>query len=203
MEVSIGDLLLDLVEKICVVLVFVYLVTRTKYFSQVLDRQFDIKNRIILILAFGAFAIFGTYSGIKLPSGAIANIRDLGPMFAGLIGGPIIGLGAGLIGGIHRYFLGGFTAIPCSLATVIAGIACGIIYKCRKGEFISIYGAALFAVLMESVHMGLMLLIARPFSEALETVKLISLPMILANTAGIAISAFIVSNLINERSKGA
>jgi sigma-B regulation protein RsbU (phosphoserine phosphatase) len=33
---------------------------------------------------------------------------------------------AGLIGGIHRYFLGGFTAIPCALATVIAGLAEGI-----------------------------------------------------------------------------
>lgn len=58
-------------------------------------------------------------------SGAIANIRDLGPMLAGLVGGPVIGLGAGAIGGIHRYFLSGFTAIPCALATVIAGLGGG------------------------------------------------------------------------------
>ena len=120
-------------------------------------------------------------------------------MIAGLVGGPIVGLGAGLIGGIHRYFLEGFTAVPCALSTVVAGLAGGLIYKWRKGEFIGIPGAVLFAFLMESLHMGLALLIARPFSEALEVVKLISLPMIIANTIGMAIFAFIVSNLIKER----
>jgi sigma-B regulation protein RsbU (phosphoserine phosphatase) len=203
LEISVGDLLLDLVEKICVVVLFAYLITHTRYFARVLERQFDFRSRIFLILIFGAFAIFGTYSGIELPSGAIANIRDLGPMLAGLIGGPIVGLGAGLIGGIHRYFLGGLTAVPCALATVIAGLAGGGIYKWRRGEFIGIYGATLFAVLMESFHMGLTLLIARPFSEALAVVKLVSLPMIVANAVGIAIFALILRNLINERKTAA
>jgi sigma-B regulation protein RsbU (phosphoserine phosphatase) len=136
---------------------------------------------------------------MELPSGAIANIRDLGPMIAGLVGGPIVGLGAGLIGGIHRYFLGGLTCIPCALSTVIAGLAGGAINKWRKGEFVGIPGAILFAFLMECFHMGLALLIARPFAEALQVVKLVSLPMILANTIGMAIFALILSNLIKER----
>ncbi len=195
--------MLDLVGKICVILVFAYVITRTRYFAQVLDKRFDVRNRAILILAFGAFSVFGTYSGIELPSGAIANIRDLAPMIAGLVGGPMIGLGAGLIGGIHRYFLGGLTCVPCSLATVISGLAGGIIYKWRGGEFIGIYRAVLFAALMESFHMGLVLLIARPFSEALAVTKLVSLPMIVANVVGMAIFAFIVSNLINERNTAA
>lgn len=196
---SITDLILDLVAKVCVVIVFVYLVTRTRYFTEILDKQFNVKNQIVLILIFGIFAIYSTHSGIKLPSGAIANIRDVGPIVAGLIGGPVIGLGAGLIGGVHRYFLGGLTQIPCPLATVIAGLAAGIIYKRKKGEFIGIWRATLFAILIESLHMGLILLIARPYSEALQVVKLISLPMILANAVGVAISALIVSNLIKER----
>lgn len=196
---SITDLILDLVAKVCVVIVFVYLVTRTRYFTEILDKQFNVKNQIVLILIFGIFAIYSTHSGIKLPSGAIANIRDLGPIVSGLIGGPVIGLGAGLIGGVHRYFLGGLTQIPCSLATVIAGLAAGMIYKRQKGEFIGIRRATLFAILIESLHMGLILLIARPYSEALQVVKLISLPMILANAVGVAISALIVSNLIKER----
>ncbi|MCK5318246.1 MAG: ECF transporter S component [Anaerolineales bacterium] len=196
---SITDLILDLVAKVCVVLVFIYLVTRTRYFTGILDKQFNIKNQIVLILIFGIFAIYSTYTGIKLPSGAIANIRDLGPIVAGLIGGPVIGLGAGLIGGVHRYFLGGLTQIPCSLATVIAGLAAGMIYKRQSGKFIGIWRATLFAILIESLHMGLILLISRPYSEALQVVKLISLPMILANAVGVAISALIVSNLIKER----
>ena len=196
---SIIDLILDLVAKVCVVIVFIYLVTRTRYFTEILDKQFNVKNQIALILIFGIFAIYSTYSGIKLPSGAIANIRDLGPIVAGLIGGPVMGLGAGLIGGVHRYFLGGLTQIACPLATVIAGLAAGMIYKWQKGKFIGIWRATLFAILIESLHMGLILLIARPYSEALQVVKLIGLPMILANSVGVAISALIFSNLIKER----
>jgi len=111
----------------------------------------------------------------------------------------MIGIGAGLIGGVHRYFLGGLTQIPCPLATVVAGLAAGMIYKQRKGGFISVWQAALLTILIESLHMGLILLIARPYSEALQVVKLISLPMILANAIGIAIFALIVSKSTGKR----
>lgn len=199
MEVSVADILLDLIGTACIIIVFAYIVTRARFFTAILDKQFSFRNQIILILLFGALSIFGTYGGIKLPSGAIANIRDFSPMVAGLVGGPIIGLGAGLIGGIHRYFLGGLTCIPCALATVIAGLMGGVIYKLRKGEFALVWQATLFAALMESFHMGLVLLMARPYAEALAVVKEVSLPMIGANTMGVAIFAWIIRNLIIER----
>jgi len=55
---------------------------------------------------FGSLVVYGTLRGIEL-SGAIANVRDLAPLVAGLLGGPITGTLVGLIGGIHRYILGG------------------------------------------------------------------------------------------------
>jgi sigma-B regulation protein RsbU (phosphoserine phosphatase) len=203
MEVSVADILIDLIGTACVIIVFAYVVTRTRFFTAILDKQFSFKNQIILILLFGALSIFGTYGGIKLPSGAIANIRDLSPMVAGLVGGPVIGLGAGLVGGIHRYFLGGLTYLPCALATVIAGLMGGVIYKLRKGDFAPVWQATLFAIVMESFHIGLVLLIARPYAEALVVVKEVSLPMIAANAVGIAIFALIIRNLIIERKTAA
>ncbi|MEA3488610.1 MAG: LytS/YhcK type 5TM receptor domain-containing protein [Euryarchaeota archaeon] len=198
MAYPIIELLLVLVEKICVIVVIAYLITRTRYFREILDKRFTLKNRAILILIFGAVSIFGTYSGIAI-FGAIANVRDLGPMIAGLIGGPVIGLGAGLIGGIHRYFLGGFTCVPCSLATVLAGLFGGIIYVLKRGKFIGVPGAVLFAVLMESFHMVLVLILARPYSEAVKVVEEISIPMIFANALGMLFFAYIISNWIRER----
>ena len=197
MAYPIIELLLVLVEKICVIVVIAYLITRTKYFREILDKRFTLKNRAIFILIFGAVSIFGTYSGIKIP-GAIANVRDLGPMIAGLIGGPVIGLGAGLIGGIHRYFLGGFTCVPCSLATVLAGLFGGIIYILKRGKFIGVPGAVLFAALMESFHMILVLILVRPYSEAVKVVEEISIPMIFANSLGMFFFAYIISNRIRE-----
>ena len=196
---SIADLVLSLIEKVCVVVVIAYLATHTRYFTEILNGRFNIRNRAILILIFGFIAVYGTYSGIKLPSGAIVNFRDLGPMVAGLLGGPVVGLGVGLIGGIHRYFLGGLTAVPCSLATVIAGLAAGMVYRWQKGNFIGIWKAVVFAILIESLHMGLILLISRPYEEAVQVVRQISMAMILANTVGIAIFTLMVSNLIKER----
>lgn len=52
------ELLLDLVEKVCVILVIAYLITRTKYFHGVLDKKFTVKNMAFIVLVFGALSIF-------------------------------------------------------------------------------------------------------------------------------------------------
>jgi sigma-B regulation protein RsbU (phosphoserine phosphatase) len=198
MASTIFELLLLLMEKMCVIIVVTYLLTRTSYFEGILDKKFTLRNRAIMILVLGALSIYGTYAGFEI-FGARANIRDLGPMIGGLIGGPAIGLGAGLIGGVHRYFLGGFTCLPCSLATVLAGLFGGVLYLLNKRKFIGIPGAVLFAALMESFHMGITLLLARPYAEALQVVKEVSVPMIFSNALGMFFAATIIANLIRER----
>ena len=198
MASTIFELLLLLVEKMCVIIVVTYLLTRTSYFEEILERKFTLKNQAFMILVLGALSIFGSYAGIEI-FGARANVRDLGPMIAGLIGGPVIGLGAGLIGGVHRYFLGGFTCLPCSLATVLAGLFGGTLYLLNKRKFVGIPGAVLFAALMESFHMGITLLLARPYAEALQVVNEVSLPMIFSNALGMFFAATIIANLIRER----
>jgi len=69
----------------------------------------------------------------------------------------------------------------------------------KKKEFIGVLWAALFAVFMESLHMLVTLLIARPFTDALQVVKEVGLPMIGANSVGVAIFALIIVNLIKEK----
>ncbi len=193
------ELLLDLVEKICVILVIAYLITRTRYFQEIMDREFTFKNMSFLILFFGALSIYGTYSGITI-DGAMGNVRDLGPMIAGLVGGPIAGIGAGLIGGLYRYFfIGGITTFPCSLATILAGFFAGIIYLLNKRRFIGIAGAVAFAIFMEAFHIGLVLLLAKPYPQALEISRELSIPMILSNALGMLIFAYFITNLTRER----
>jgi sigma-B regulation protein RsbU (phosphoserine phosphatase) len=195
----ITELTIDLVSTICVILVCIYALSRTRYFRQILDRQFNITNQLVFILVFGALAVFGTYSGTKLPSGPIINIRDVSAMIAGLLGGPCVGLGAGLIGGVHRYFLGGMSAVPCSLTTVIAGTAAGLIYMWQKGKFISIWTAAVFAIIIELLHSGIALFTINPYDVALTAVKSVTLPVVLVNAIGIIIAALMVRHLIQER----
>lgn len=195
---AIIELALNLVNSMAVIMVVTYIITRSNFYGEILAKKFSLRNRLLLVLIFGAFSIYGTLGGIKL-LGAIANIRDLGPTIAGLIGGPIVGLGAGLIGGIHRFTLGGFTCYSCSLSTVLAGLIGGLIYLWRKGEFPSIKSAVLLSVAIEIMHLGITLIISKPFSQAFALVKQIIAPMILANGAGMAVFAFMVNNLIKER----
>lgn len=196
---SIIDLFIDLIKNMSVVIVLAYVLTRTRAYAAIMTKkEITLKQRLGLIIIFGVFSIYGTLSGIDV-MGAIANIRDLGPAVAGLIGGPWVGIGAGLIGGIHRYTVGGITYIPCSISTVVAGLVGGLIYQYRKGAFVSITGAVVFMALMEAFHMGLALVIVKPFSQILPIIQSISLPMIFTNALGMGIFAFIIHNLIRER----
>ncbi|MFC1981836.1 LytS/YhcK type 5TM receptor domain-containing protein, partial [Chloroflexota bacterium] len=165
--------------------------------NSVVARNLNTRTQIILIIIFGALALYGTYSGVKT-TGAIANIRNLGPMVAGLLGGPWVGLGAGLIGGVHRYFLGGFTAVPCAIGTVLSGLAAGIFYAVLKGN-IGVWKPILLAFIIEVMDMALILLIARTFSDAVDLVKIIAMPMILGDTIGVAVFAYMLSNMFSDR----
>jgi sigma-B regulation protein RsbU (phosphoserine phosphatase) len=82
---------------------------------------------------------------------------------------------------------------------VFAGLFGGIIYLLKKGKFIGVPGAVAFAALMESFHMILILLLAQPYSKAVMVVETISVPMIVSNSLGMAVFAFIISNRIREQ----
>ena len=196
---NILDLLINLIKNMAVIIVLAYVFTRTKVYAHILNRKkLDWQQKTLLSLIFGLFSIFGTLSGIEI-YGAIANVRDLGPAIAGLIGGPIVGLGAGLIGGIHRYTVGGLTALPCSIATVLAGIIGGLIYLKRKGLLPDIKTSVIFIAVFEAFHMGLNLAMVKPFDTIFQIIKNVSLPMIVTNSLGMGIFIYIIHNLVKEK----
>jgi len=193
------ELLISLAEIMCVIIVIAYVVTRTKMFNDVLDGKRRWKNLLFLMVTFGLLSIFGTYAGTDV-MGAKVNVRDLGPMIAGLVGGPVAGIGAGLIGGFHRLlFVGGDTTLSCSLATMFAGLFGSIIWYLAGKKFPGILVAVSFAVLQESFHMGLTLLIVRPYPYAVEVVQQVGPAMIIINSLGMLIFAYIINNLIREK----
>jgi sigma-B regulation protein RsbU (phosphoserine phosphatase) len=172
--------------------VFMEIVTKLETIQRVIFKKAGLRDYVVFILIFGLFSIFGTYIGIPDSSGAISNIRDIAPMVAGLVAGPAIGLAVGLIGGIHRFFLGGWTCIPCSLATVLAGLLAGMVYRLNKEKVLGIIPAMLFAVAIELLHFGLALLIVRPFDEVIKVVTPHVPGMVIAVSLGVGISIIIV-----------
>lgn len=195
---NIVALMVDLIEAMAVVIVVAYLFTRTRFYRQVVDDHFSWQGRLFLTLLFGAFSIWGTLSGVEI-LGGIANTRDLGPALGGLLGGPIVGIGAGLIGAAQRLSMGGFTALPCAIATVVAGLSGGIVFLIFTRRIAPVWAAMLLAVFTETFHMGITLVMAKPFDKALDLVSEVIVPMILVNVVGMGLFVFIVRNEERER----
>lgn len=68
------------------------------------------------------FCILGTYFGLHIDD-SIANTRAIGAVMGGLLGGPVVGGLVGLTGGLHRYSMGGMTALSCMISTIVEGVA--------------------------------------------------------------------------------
>ena len=192
------ETLIGLIRTISVVAIIVYILSRSRMYNAVIENRMTWKHKVAIIILFGLFSIYGTVGGVEI-LGAIANVRDLGPVIAGLVAGPLAGFLTGLIGAVHRYFQGGFTAVSCSLSTLLAGVLAGIFYLIRRKELPGIMTAMVFMCCIELLHMGLTLLIPRPFDQALQLVKAIILPMVVANVLGIGLFTFMMQNLKQER----
>ncbi len=178
------------------VFVFMEIVAKIETIQRVVFNRARLFDYGIFVVVFGLFSIFGTYVGMPGSYGAITNIRDLAPIVAGLLAGPYVGLAVGLIGGVHRLFLGGVTGVACSLSTILAGLLAGVVYRLNKGKLLGIVPAILFAVGIELLHAGLALLISRPFDEAVEVVRTSIPPMIIAVPLGVGISVIIFHDIM-------
>lgn len=143
---------------------------------------------VAVTVLFGLFGILGTYTG-NYVFHSYANLRAIGVITAGLFGGPVVGMGAGLIAGSHRYLIdiGGFSSLPCALATFLEGTAAGLLARRFPGYSLDWGVAMALGLVGESVHMGLVLALSWSFDEALEVVRVIAGPMIVINAMGAAV----------------
>jgi sigma-B regulation protein RsbU (phosphoserine phosphatase) len=154
--------------------------------------------KVAIGIILGVLAIYGTLMGTPLKDGTIINVRELAAMVAGVAGGPIAGLLAGLIGGIHRYTVGGATALPCTISTILIGVVSGVVSAKLTGRFYLLKALAVGFVL-ESAAMGLILAFVQPFSVAVDILGQIAVPMITANTVGFVLWVYLFRKVSPER----
>lgn len=156
--------------------------------SMLLEDSHAMGSRAALAVIFGLVSIFSTYTGVRA-QGAIVNTRVIGVLAAGLLGGPYVGIGAAVIGGLHRYLfdIGGFTAVSCAVSTFVEGLIGSAFSRRFKAGKIDGAGVFLITALAEIGQMVIILLISRPFPAALDLVRLIAFPMIIMNALGMVV----------------
>ncbi|HWQ65721.1 MAG TPA: LytS/YhcK type 5TM receptor domain-containing protein [Methanospirillum sp.] len=188
-----------LFEIICVIAVFAYFIIRSYYFTEILEHHPRIVTRIILMVFYGLISIVGTVTGIGL-FGSIGNVRDIGPMIAGLTCGPVIGIGAGIIGGAFRFMQGGPYMYTGLSAPIFCGIMGGILYLANNRDFVSTRIATLYMLLCDTLVSIVTLTLVTSPDQLWSITRNIAIPMIIGSTVGVFLfSSFIHAQIVERK----
>lgn len=199
------EVLKTIVLNISFLVLIAYLITKTSLVRKYITlEKTPLSAKLAMSVLFALIGIMSTYMGAPV-YGAIANTRVIGVIAGGILGGPLVGIIGGMIAGSHRFLIdvGGFTSISCALSTVVEGAIGGIyfvLFKRRKNDVISVF---FVTVIAEICQMLIILLLAKPFDQALQLVKLISMPMVLFNSAGTALFISVFDSVFIEKDKEA
>ncbi|WP_246167017.1 sensor histidine kinase [Oryzomonas japonica] len=196
---------LDLFERLGILAVLFFLMMRFELFRRLLTGKVATagsREKLFHAVYFGAAGIFATYYGFPV-HGAIANLRTVPVAIGGILGGPLVGLSAGIIAGAHRYFydIGGVTSVSCAVATPLAGVVAGLLYRRLHRRAFDSLMAFFIGIVAESIKMGLILLLAHPQEAALSVVHAIGLPSILSNAFGIAVLVEVLASVAREQER--
>ncbi len=238
----------QLVQRVCVVVVAAFACIHLSWVRRALrGRQTFGWQGLMMGLLFGLFAIIATHSGILLEIGeqnvrevdwfagalfaglgeyqVVLGFRDTMVLTAGLVGGPWVGLIAGMMAGYERYLLGGFAHSASGSATVILGLVAGLarwfdqhraMAYGNHNRFISgagkIFprwlrrlrltdplGALLVAIFCTALQRVIILLFAKPHAYAVVLSWNIFLPVAVANTLGCVLFIWVLRDLDRDR----
>ncbi|WML26745.1 sensor histidine kinase [Neobacillus sp. OS1-33] len=193
------EMLIHLFERAALLLICLFFMIRIPRFKESLQKErHSVTERVVIILVFCLFAIFGTYSGINV-EGSLVNVRIIAVVSGGILFGPWVGIITGIVSGVHRYLIdiGGPTSIPCLITSILAGVVSGYINRRVKRSLRWIYGIAA-GMLSEMLTMLLILVMANPYELGLDIVSKIALPMIVGEV-NIGLIVLLVMSVEGEK----
>ena len=184
------DPYLDMFKYLSAVLIFILIATNLKSFKEILRGKFTKKNQLVCLIIFAAIGLFASYVHMSI-NDAPANIRCLVVMISGLFGGPVVGIPVGIISAAYRYSLGGITAVPCSISTVISGIVGSLIFLWNGKKFPRLSEALLLMFLFTGFEM-LMIVLLTPPDISFPFVKDIYPVMAFASVMGMLLFSIVI-----------
>ena len=183
-----------LLGNVCISAMVAYLLGRNKRFRQYIMAPLNLQSAGVFTVVCSLLAIISSYYGTRI-NGALASTRIVGVLMGGIIGGPWVGMATGIIGGLHRYSLGGFTAFSCGLATFLAGIMAGLVRSRYPFDKMNWKIAAGIALLAEIIQKSLTLILAKPFEQALAFEKAAALPTTAVTIIGTVLFVLILQDM--------
>ncbi len=183
----------------------IYVVLTILLWERLRDKKLNPGIIILIGLVYGLGSVLSTHFGVDYGH-MLLNVRDIGPLAAGLFFHPVSGIIAGLIGGIERYIAGtywgisSFTRIACSVSTILAGFVAAFlnlfVFKRKKPDPVF---AFFMGAVMEVFHMYVILITHRDdMKMAYHVVNICSYPMIIFTGIGLAVISIALQVLSGE-----
>lgn len=209
------ELTFILVERIGLLLIIAFVLTRIPGFRSLVYRNSSIKMTLINIVLFGVFGIISSTLGIVISGneinthGLILDVEKhemvislslVAIVIAGLLGGPVVGLGAGIIAGMHLFFLGGTGWLANLLINPLAGLLAGLTGRFfSKERVISPVQALFIGIFPPIIQMQLLLIFNPENKEVVDVINTVGLPLVLSNSVGIAIFTAMIGIILKEQ----
>lgn len=204
-----------LFERIGLLLLLAFVFTRIPSFKHLLEREISWKTFFYYSLTFGFFSIAGTLAGMTLhnevlirdvwlhipdETSRLAHSGIVGMVMAGLLGGPVVGLGAGCIAGFYLFFFGGITAQAYALSAPFIGIFAGLAARFFSHERIISPAKSLFIGMFATIlTMCFVLIFTHYPPDAILFVNLVGIPMVITNSIAIATFTTMIRVVLNEK----
>ncbi|WP_243009136.1 LytS/YhcK type 5TM receptor domain-containing protein [Clostridium sp. AM58-1XD] len=177
----------DLILNIGLLVIIANLLSKLRLIQNMLVQEArDWRRQMVLSMLFGGIIMLSTYTSIDIGSYNL-NTRVIGGMAAGLLGGPLVGMYASLLGAVYVYFFSSPSAFAAASAfsTALFGLLGGGFYpyfQRGKWKYKDLFFLTCFA---EVCDMIAILRLASPFDMAFQTVLQVAGPMIILNSCGI------------------
>ncbi len=194
-------MLLAVFERAALMLMALFLLTRSHLFQQIVtSRQRRPKEIALIALLFVFFAVFSTYTGVHV-YGSVVNVRIIAIICGGILFGPWVGISAGILSGMHRYWIDidGPTSLACFITSILAGLLATWIHRrCAQSHYAR-WGIAA-GMACEILTMALIVLLNHNSPLAHSIVEQIAIPMI-TGTLCIGLIIILVQDIDDEKDK--
>ncbi|HCD19643.1 sensor histidine kinase [Macrococcoides caseolyticum subsp. caseolyticum] len=212
------SLFILLLERVGLIIIVAYLLMNVPYFKKMMSERSNLSSQIQLLIVFGLFAAVSNFTGVEIRNNeilssqifskisddaVIANTRVLTISVAGLMGGPVVGIGVGIVSGITRYLIGGVDAYTYVISSALIGLTSGYFgYRAMtNNRYPNVLTGVILGAIMEVIQMICIIVFATNTEYALDIVKLIALPMIMINSLGVAIFLSIIISTIQQEQR--
>jgi len=189
---------LEMFNILTVSLIFMVIFIHLKIFREIIEGNKSKKNLLICMVIFSILGII-TSQNIFLVD-ELVNIRRAIIVIGFMFGGPIVGIPSAIIAGLYRYSLGGITALPCSIATILSGLVGSMVYILNHNRFLTSVKSVILMFLIVGVEM-LLIILTIPPEQSIPTIKLIYPPMLFSSIIAIVLFKLVIKDN-EQRVKG-